>query len=130
MTNKSEILSGFNNHLDELLTNLIEIFPKEHDLKAAAITLGTLRKANPKLILPIWERVILNKYEDNIMAGNVKYFFEKDFTDEAKYSGNEKYVLEKIEIVKKTISVLDDENLEKVIKYLQNLTKLCKLYNS
>ncbi len=130
MTNKSEILSGFNNHLDELLTNLIEIFPKEHDLKAAAITLGTLRKANPKLILPIWERVILNKYEDNIMAGNVKYFLEKDFTDEAKYSGNEKYVLEKIEIVKKTISVLDDENLEKVIKYLQNLTKLCKLYNS
>ena len=64
------------------------------------------------------------------MAGNVKYFLEKDFTDEAKYSGNEKYVLEKIEIVKKTISVLDDENLEKVIKYLQNLTKLCKLYNS
>ena len=130
MSDKSEILSGFNNHLDELLTNLIQIFPHEHDLKAASITLGALRKANPKLILPIWEKVILNKYEDNIMAGNVKYFLEKDFTDEAKYSGNEKYVLEKIEIVKKTISVLDKENLDKVIIYLQNLTKLCKLYNS
>tara|TARA_Y100000389_G_C17470486_1_gene530077 strand:- start:2740 stop:3132 length:393 start_codon:yes stop_codon:yes gene_type:complete len=130
MNNKSEILNAFNNHLDELLTNLIEIFPKEHDLKAAAITLGTLRKANPKLILPIWERNILNKYEENIVTGNVKYFLEKDFTDEAKYLGNEKYVLEKIEIVKKNISVLDDDNLQKVVKYLQNLTELCKVYNS
>ena len=130
MNNKSEILSAFNNHLDELLNNLIEIFPNEHDLKAAAITLGTLRKANPKLILPIWERNILNKYEENIMAGNVKYFLEKDFTDEAKTSGNEKYVLEKIDVVKKTISVLDDNDLQKVVKYLQNLTELCKVYNS
>ncbi len=44
--NKSDILSGFNNHLAELLESLIEILPKDVELKTAYTSITTLRKAN------------------------------------------------------------------------------------
>lgn len=127
---KSDILSGFNNHLNELLEALIGIIPDNSDLKAAHISLTTLRKANPRIVIPIWKSYVLDKYEENIMAGNIQYFLEKDYAEDVKDTGNAKTILEKINVVKNTIKDLDKDNLEKTILYLQNLTKLCKLYHS
>jgi hypothetical protein len=126
--NKSDILSGFNNHLAELLESLIEILPKDVELKTAYTSITTLRKANPRLIIPIWKSYVLDKYEDNIMAGNLEYFLDKDYTEDVKDTGNAATILEKINIVKNTIKTLEKENLDKTILYLQNLTKLCKVY--
>ena len=126
--NKSDILSGFNNHLAELLESLIEILPKDVELKTAYTSITTLRKANPRLIIPIWKSYVLDKYEDNIMAGNLEYFLNKDYTEDVKDTGNAATILEKINIVKNTIKTLEKENLDKTILYLQNLTKLCKVY--
>ena len=127
---KSDILTGFNNHLNELLEALISIIPDNSDLKAAQITLTTLRKANPRIVIPIWKTYVLDKYERNIMSGNIQYFLEKDYTEDVKDTGNAKTILEKINIVKNTIKDLDEDNLDKTILYLQNITKLCKLYHS
>ena len=126
--NKSDILSGFNNHLAELLESLIEILPKDVELKTAYTSITTLRKANPRLIIPIWKSYVLDKYEDNIMAGNLEYFLDKDYTEDVKDTGNAATILEKINVVKNTIKTLEKENLDKTILYLQNLTKLCKVY--
>lgn len=127
---KSDILSGFNNHLNELLEALIGIIPNNSDLKAAQISLTTLRKANPRIVIPIWKSYVLDKYEDNIMKGNIQYFLEKDYTEDVKDTGNAITILEKINVVKNTIKDLDKDNLDKTILYLQNLTKLCKLYHT
>ena len=126
--NKSDILSGFNNHLAELLASLIEILPDDLELKTASASISTLRKANPRLIIPIWKSYVLDKYEANIMAGNLEYFLNKDYTEDVKDTGNAVTVLEKINVVKNTIKTLDKDDLDKTILYLQNLTKLCKVY--
>ena len=127
---KPDILSGFNNHLNELLEALISIIPDNSDLKAAQISLTTLRKANPRIVIPIWKSYVLDKYEENITSGNIQYFLEKDYTEDVKDTGNAKIILEKINVVKNTIKELDNDNIDKTILYLQNLTKLCKLYYS
>lgn len=126
--NKSEVLTGFNNHLTEMIDSLLEVLPSNKELKAASVSIGTLRRANPKIIIPIWKTYVLEKYEENIMSGNIQYFLEKDYTDDVKDTGNARTILEKINIVKNTIKDLDKENIDKVILYLQNLTKLCKVY--
>ncbi len=126
--NKSDILSGFNSHLAELLESLIEILPNDVELKTASVSISTLRKANPRLIIPVWKSYVLDKYENNIMAGNLDYFLDKDYTEDVKDTGNAATILEKINIVKNTIKTLEKENLDKTILYLQNLTKLCKVY--
>lgn len=126
--NKSEIMSGFNNHLTELLESLIEILPENKELKAALASITSIRKANPKLLIMSWKHYILNKYEENIMSGNVKYFLEKDYTEDVKDTGDSANILEKIVVIKDTMKGLDKVNLDKTISYLQNLTKLCKVY--
>ena len=123
-----DVLSAFNNHLTELFEALIAMFPNDHTLKLANTAIITLRKANPKIILPIWKTYILEKYEENIMKGNIDYFLEKDWTKDFVEESSVKLVLEKITVVKETIKNLSDDDLQKTILYLQNLTKLCKLY--
>jgi hypothetical protein len=126
--NKSDILSGFNTHLNELLESLIEVIPDNTELKIAYTSISTLRKANPRLVIPIWKTYVLDKYETNIIEGNLEYFLNKDYTEDVKDTGNAVIVLEKINVVKNTIKTLDKDNLDKTILYLQNLTKLCKVY--
>ena len=123
-----DVLSAFNNHLTELFEALIEMFPNDQTLKLANTAILTLRKANPKIILPIWKTYILEKYEENIMIGNINYFLEKDWTKDFVEESSVKLVLEKITVIIQTIKNLSNDDLEKTILYLQNLTKLCKLY--
>jgi hypothetical protein len=126
--NKSDILSGFNNHLNELLESLIEILPDNKELKTALASLVTIRKANPKLIIMGWKHYVLDKYEENIMSGNLEYFLEKDYSDDVKDTGDAANILDKIIVIKNTMKGLDKVNLDKTVSYLQNLTKLCKVY--
>lgn len=126
--NKSEIMGGFNNHLAELLESLIEIIPENKDLKTALASLVAIRKANPKLIIMSWKHYVLDKYEENIMSGNLDYFLEKDYSDDVKDTGDAANILDKIIVIKTTMKTLDKANLDKTLSYLQNLTKLCKVY--
>ena len=123
-----DVLSAFNNHLTELFEALIDMFPNDQTLKIANTAILTLRKANPKIVLPIWKTYILDKYEENIMLGNINYFLEKDWTKDFVEESSVKLVLEKITVIKQTIKNLSNDDLQKTILYLQNLTKLCKLY--
>lgn len=126
--NKTDILSGFNNHLNELLESLIEILPDNKELKTSLASLVTIRKANPKIIIMSWKHYVLDKYEENIMSGNLEYFLEKDYSDDVKDTGDAANILDKIIVIKNTMKGLDKVNLDKTVSYLQNLTKLCKVY--
>jgi hypothetical protein len=127
---KVDILTAFNNHLTELVEALIEIISDNAELKTAAASISTLRKLNPRLIIPIWKIYVLDHYEKEIEEGNLKYFLEKDYSDDVKNEGNAKEILDKIKIIKKNIKELSSENISKTIIYIQNLTKLCKIYYS
>ena len=61
--NKTDILSGFNNHLNEFFNDVVNIFPDNLDIKVAQTSLSTMRKANPRLIVAIWREHIVSKYE-------------------------------------------------------------------
>jgi hypothetical protein len=128
--NKSEIISGFNNHLCELVESLIEILPEHSDLRITAASLLSIRKFNPKLPILTWKSYVQDKYEENIMAGNIVFFLEKDYAEDITDSNESINILNKIIIIKNTIKKLDKGNLDKTILYLQNLTKLCKIYFS
>ena len=55
---KSSILQGFNNHFEEFIEDIQNVFPDKVDVIAAGNMLSTARKANPKLIIKIWKSYI------------------------------------------------------------------------
>ena len=76
MTNN--ILTAFNDHFTEFVTDIQNVFPEDPDILTAKNALLTIRKANPKMIVKIWNAFIVGKYKSEIESGNLDFFIYKD----------------------------------------------------
>jgi hypothetical protein len=130
MSNKSSILTAFNEHFVEFLNDVQMVFPQDPDILAAKNSLLLIRKANPKLFIKAWVSYVVGKYHTMIEAGNIDFFIHKDYSEDLSETENQSKIIDGINRLRKPISTLSQENQEKVMKYLQNLNKLAILYES
>tara|TARA_B100001093_G_scaffold517629_1_gene599791 strand:- start:650 stop:1039 length:390 start_codon:yes stop_codon:yes gene_type:complete len=126
--NKSDLLVGFNNHINDFFNDVLTIFPNDNDIKVAYSSLISIRKINPKIIISIWKSYILDKYKVEIEEGNIDFFIKRNYKDDLINNENASTILSKIDTLRKPIEEMGEENKQKTIKYIQNLTKLCNLY--
>lgn len=123
---KSKLLVAFNNHFFEFVSDILRVFPDDYDLKTAQSILLKLRKSNPKIILNIFIECVLNKYKDEIMGGNIDYFIDKNYKEE--FENIDNVVIEKFNTLKEPIRKMNNNDKQKVVKYMQNLIKLSEMY--
>ena len=119
----------FCEHLNDFYNELIILYPKNNELKAGRTIVETFKKFNPKKLLESWKILILIPYENQVLAGNLDFFLNHNFQNEiqsGKYTKKESE--DWMEEIKNLVRNMEDENLQKSIKYFQNLTKICKLY--
>jgi len=128
MSGKSLILKAFNDHFMEFINDIQQVFPDDSDLLATKNALSSLRKANPKMIIDVWHRYITLIYEEEIQDSNINFFVEKDYRGDVTQLGNTDKILNKINGLRRPISEMGEENQQKTMKYIQNLSKLTKLY--
>ena len=127
--NKSDILTGFNNHIIEFFNDVLTIFPDDSEITVAHSSLLLIRKANPKIIMTIWKNYIFDKYQKEIEMGNIDFFINRDYQDDLIDTDNASTILDKIDTLREPVKLMGEDNKQKTIKYIQNLTKLCKLYH-
>ena len=120
------ILTAFNDHFVEFISDIQLVFPDDVDLLTAKNSLMMIRKANPKMIIKIWKSRIVDKYSKQIEDGDLTFFMDKDYSNDI--SGNEK-IMEGINRMREPIKNMSKENQDKSMKYIQNLTKLCAIYH-
>jgi len=125
-------LNAFNNHFEEFVNDVVTVFPEDIEIAAASNALCKLRKANPKIIIKVFYKHVYLPHGSQIKENNINYFIEKDYTEYLTNPqvGFTKEVLDKINSIKEPISNMNQHEQLKVIKYLQNLCKLCDLYHS
>ena len=123
------IVTGFNDHFMEFVTDIENVFPDDHDILVAKNSLLTIRKANPKMIIKIWYTFIVCKYKEQIDSGDISFFINKDYSDDLTDSQNSSKIIESINRLKEPIKNMSTENQVKTMKYIQNLTKLSEIYN-
>ena len=123
----SNILAAFNDHFNEFLNDVQSVFPEDPDILAAKNALTMIRKANPKMIVKIWKTFIADKYKAQIEASDISFFLTKDYSSDVAKSGNSDKIMESIDRLREPIRNMGPENQEKVMKYIQNLTKLSEL---
>ena len=126
--NKSEILTGFNNHILEFFNDVLLIFPNNSDIKVANTSLATIKKMNPKLIITIWKKYISDPYKDEINNNNIDFFINRDYHNDLQHTDNATIILQKIDTLRGPVKLMKHEDKQKTITYLQNLSKLCDLY--
>ena len=123
----SSLLKAFNNHLLEFVEDVIRIFPENLDIKTGKTFIEGIKRVNPKKIITYWRDNILNLYEQEITKGDISFFVNKDYRNDI---GPEAQSLKVLEDIRKLVKKTTQENKEKAMKYIQNLTKICKLYFS
>lgn len=123
----NNILSAFNDHFFEFLNDVQNVFPQDTDILTAKNALLTVRKANPKMIVKIWNTFIVGKYKNEIESGNIDFFINKDYSSDISSASNSDKIMESINRLREPIKNMSVENQAKVMKYIQNLTKLSEL---
>lgn len=122
------ILTAFNNHLLEFLSDVSSIFPEDRDIKKARTALEMLKKANPRAIIQIWKSHITNVYGEKIDKGDISFFIDKDYSFDIKQTDGGNKILEAVNRLRDPVKNMGIENQEKTMKYIQNLTKLSRMY--
>jgi hypothetical protein len=123
----SNILTAFNEHFLEFLNDVQRVFPEDTDILTAKNALTAIRKANPKMIVKIWKTFIADKYRTQIEAGNISFFIDKDYASDVSNSQNSDKIMDSINRLREPIRNMTPDNQIKVMKYIQNLTKLSDL---
>ena len=124
----NNILTAFNDHFVEFVADVQSVFPDDTDILTAKNALLAIRKANPKMIIKIWNVYIVGKYKNEIESGNLDFFINKDYTNDVANADNYSKIVESIDRIRAPIKLMSKENQEKTMKYIQNLTKLAAIY--
>jgi hypothetical protein len=122
----SNILKAFNDHFEEFVQDVHQAFPEDVDILSAKNALFACRKANPRLIPKIWHMYVAGPYIQKIEAGDISFFIHKDYTEDI-YLPNSERIVKAIDRFREPVKQMGRENQEKVIKYMQNLSKLAAL---
>ena len=123
-------LSVFNKHFVDFLSDIEMVFPEDVDIKTAKNSVLLLQKANPSLLIKLWKKHVMEKYQSQIDAGDIKFFIEKDYNYDLSKTGNSSQINEIIDRLREPVSQMGEENKEKSIKYIQNLSKIANIYFS
>lgn len=120
----NNMLTIFNDHFVEFITDIHNVFPEDADILAAKNSLIAIRKANPKLIVKIWIKYVATPYQDRIMSGDINFFIEKDYSHDLTRSNNPDQIMESIDRLRNPVKQMDPDNQQKTMKYIQNLCKI------
>ena len=123
----SNIIGAFNNHFMDFVNDMQSVFPEDVDILTAKNALLAVKKANPKMIVKIWNTFVVGKYKPEIEAGDISFFINKDYSEDILTAQNSDKIMESINRLRKPIASMSAENQAKTIKYIQNLTKLAEL---
>jgi hypothetical protein len=125
MTN---ILAAFNDHFYSFVDDIQNLYNDDIDIAKVKNYFLTLRKINPKLIILTWDEKISTIYKKEIDKGNLNFFLDKEYDSDLEGTSYNNKILEGISRLRDKIKNMDDENKEKSMKYIQNLTKLSNIY--
>lgn len=130
MTDKTTLLRAFNTHFLEFLEDISAIFPQNEDISSAKTSFEFIKRVNPSAVIKAWYKYVYEPYNEIINAGDIRFFFDKDYKDDVSILDNANEIMRIIDMLREPIRTMSEGNQEKTMKYIQNLSKLSFLYFS
>ena len=124
------ICKAFNSHFLEFVDDVLTVVPNNKNVKTARFYAVNLITMNPVLLIKGWHIWITEPYEGEIKKGEFQFFLDKDYKSDIGESDhyNTNKVLDAIEPLRSAAQQMSIDNKKKIIKYIQNLCKLSKMY--
>lgn len=120
----TNLVSIFNDHFAEFVSDVQSVFPDDTDILTAKNSLLAIRKANPKLLVKIWVNYVYTPYKSQIDNGDINFFLSKDYGSDLSINDNSEKIMESIDRLRNPVKNMNPANQAKTMKYIQNLSKL------
>ena len=130
MADKSSINKAFNTLLFSFVDDIITIFPEQEDIATAKTSMMSFKQMNPSLLIKSWYKMVYMPYANVIDAGDVSFFFDKDYSTDLQNVPNGKELMKMIDKVRGPIRSMDDTNRGHCAEYVLKLSKLSEMYSS
>ena len=130
MTDKSSINKAFNTLLFSFVDDIITIFPEQEDIATAKTSMMSFKQMNPSILIKSWYKMVYMPYANVIDAGDVSFFFDKDYSTDLQNVPNGKELMKMIDKVRGPIRSMDETNRGHCAEYVLKLSKLSEMYSS
>ena len=120
----NNMLTIFNDHFIEFIDDIQRVFPENADILTTKKLITTVRKANPKLLVKIWIKYVLEPYKPQIDSGDINFFINKDYSLDLQKIESANSVMSAIDKLRNPVKNMSKDEQAKVMKYIQNLCKL------
>jgi hypothetical protein len=110
--------------------DIITIFPEQEDIATAKTSMMSFKQMNPSLLIKSWYKMVYVPYANVINAGDVSFFFDKDYSADLQNVPNGKELMKMIDKVRGPIRSMDDTNRGHCAEYVLKLSKLSEMYSS
>ena len=128
--NKSQVIDAFNKHFIEFIIDIERVFPNDSDIMSTRKTINKSLMIMPRALIKMFNEYFVQMYSDKSDSGDISFFIENDYRKQHGYKENDQvWALDKIESLRQPVKNMNNEDKQKVVKYLQNLKKLTDLYN-
>ena len=124
--NRTQIIAAFNAHFIEFMRSVESVFPDNTDIATARKTVSKIMTIMPGTLIKVFRDKFVNVYKAQLEAGDIGFFINKDYAQDLNGIGGDQSnsVLQKIDCLREPIRSMTPDEQGKVIKYLQNLTRL------
>ena len=128
---KDQLLTIFNKQFKEFVEDISHVFPDNQDLLTIKLAISQILNITPKMIYKGYKKYLIDLYRDKIEAGDITFFIDKDYkSDVNKLSSKNNLILDKIDSLREPVRNMGPTEQAKVVKYMQNLTKLSDMYEA
>lgn len=126
MEQNVSFLTAFNNQIDNFLSDLIYVFPKEKEFSMLKNGISLVKKTNPRIILNQFNEIII-PYKEQLLLRNDSFFIVKDFQEDFASVSSDyiSKVTNKLKALWET--GLTDDDKKKIWDYFQSLISLAEL---
>ena len=123
-TSSINYIKIFNDHFMEFVSSICNLFPEDIELIGAKNSLLAIKRVNPKIIIKMWKVYVADKYTQQIAAGDISFFIEKDYVADVSDSYYSDKIMNAIDRLRAPVQDMDEKTRKQTMKYIQNLTNI------
>ena len=130
MPSKSDINKAFNKLFFDFLDDIVSIYPDNKDISSARTSFASFKQMNPTIIIKSWFKFVYTPYREIINAGDISFFFNKDYSADLQNTPGSKEIMRVIDEIRGPIQSMDETNKKHSSDYILKLSKLSELYGN
>lgn len=119
-----QLVKVFNEIFFNFVNLISKTFPFDLEVTMAKNKLYAIKKVNPKMIIKIWKKHIADKYKDSIERGDIKFFIEKNYTEDLSKVNNSTRIMNSVNRLREPIKRMERDKQELTMNFIQDLSKL------